>query len=190
MQIDETAIPDVLILTPRRFSDDRGYFSEVWNRETLRRDAGIDQDFVQDNHSLSRRKGTLRGLHCQTPPHAQAKLVRCGAGAVLDVAVDIRDGSPTYGQWIGVELSAEDGRQIYIPEGFLHGFVTLTPDAELLYKCSDIYARDCDVSVRYDDPSFAIDWGQEIDETLLSPKDKDAGGMAGFDNPFRMEAAT
>ena len=187
MQIDATAIADVLILTPRRFADDRGFFSEVWNRETLRREAGIDAAFVQDNQSLTRAPGTVRGLHCQTPPRAQAKLVRCGRGAVRDVAADIRKGSATYGQWVAVELSAENGRQLYIPEGFLHGFVTLTPDAELLYKCTDTYAPECDVSIRYDDPDLAIDWGVTVDAGQLSAKDRDAPTLAAFDNPFVVE---
>lgn len=188
MQVEATDIADLVILTPRRFADDRGFFSEVWNRETLRREAGIDLDFVQDNHSLSRAEGTLRGLHCQTPPHAQAKLVRCGRGAVRDVAVDIRQGSATYGRWVAVDLSVENGRQLFIPAGFLHGFLTLTPDAELLYKCSDFYAADCDVSIRFDDPQIGIEWGAAVDPALLSAKDRQAPTLAQFDNPFHLGA--
>lgn len=187
MQIEETALPGVLILTPRRFGDDRGYFSEVWNRETLRK-AGIDIDFVQDNHSLSRPVGTVRGLHYQSPPHAQDKLVRCGAGVVFDVAVDARAGSPNYGQWVGVELSAENGCQLLIPKGFLHGFVTRAPNSELLYKCSDVYAPDCDGAVRFDDPDLGIDWGIDSATAILSDKDRKAQSFADFTSPFPYKA--
>ena len=183
MKVEPTAIPDVLLLTPRRFGDDRGYFSEVWNRQTLRQH-GIDVDFVQDNHSLSRPVGTVRGLHFQSPPHAQDKLVRCGAGVIFDVAVDVRRGSPTYGQWVGVELSAENGRQLFIPKGFLHGFVTRTPNAELLYKCSDVYAPACDGAVRFDDPDLGIDWGIDPATAVLSDKDARAQSFAAFQSPF------
>lgn len=181
MQIEKTALPGVLILTPRRFGDDRGFFSEVWNRQTLIK-AGIDIDFVQDNHSLSRAVGTVRGLHYQSAPHAQDKLVRCGAGVVFDVAVDVRKGSPHYGQWLGVELSAENGRQLLIPKGFLHGFVTRTPDAELLYKCSDVYAPDCDGAVHFD--SLGIDWGVDAGRAVLSDKDRAAPRFADWQSPF------
>lgn len=183
MQIDTTSLPGVLILTPRRFGDARGWFSEVWNRRTLAAQ-GIDIDFVQDNHSLSRAAGTVRGLHFQSPPHAQAKLVRCGRGRVFDVAVDIRRGSPTFGQWAGAELSAENGRQLLIPAGFLHGFVTREPDSELLYKCSDVYAPDCDGAVRFDDPDLCIDWGIDPGSAILSDKDRAAPLFRNFATPF------
>lgn len=186
MQLEQTSIPDVLVLTPRRFGDDRGWFSEVWNRETLRK-AGIDVDFVQDNHSLSRPVGTVRGLHYQAPPHAQDKLVRCGAGRVLDVAVDVRKGSPSYGKWVAVELSAENGKQLFIPKGFLHGFATLEPNSELLYKCSDVYAPECDGSVRFDDPDIGIDWGVDLSQAILSDKDHKAQSFADFNSPFTYE---
>lgn len=187
MILEPTALPDVLILTPRRHGDARGHFSEVWNRQTLA-GLGIDIDFVQDNHSLSRQAGTVRGLHFQAPPHAQAKLVRCGAGAILDVAVDIRRGSPSYGRWVGVELSAENGRQLLIPAGFLHGFVTLRPETEVLYKCSDVYAPGCDGAVRFDDPDLGIDWGIDPAQAVLSDKDRAAQGFADFRSPFTFEA--
>lgn len=183
MQIDTTSLPGVLILTPRRFGDARGWFSEVWNRRTLAAQ-GIDIDFVQDNHSLSRAAGTVRGLHFQTPPHAQAKLVRCGRGRVFDVAVDVRKGSPTFGQWTGAELSPENGRQLLIPAGFLHGFVTREPDSELLYKCSDVYAPDCDGAVRFDDPDLGIDWGIDPGSAILSDKDRAAPLFRNFATPF------
>lgn len=188
MQVDKTDLPGVLILTPRRFGDARGWFSEVWNRKTLA-DAGIELDFVQDNHSYSRDIGTVRGLHFQSPPHAQAKLVRCGRGRVFDVAVDIRNGSPTYGRWTGVELSAENGRQLFIPEGFLHGFVTREPDSEVLYKCTGFYAPECDGAVRFDDPEIAIDWGLGPDRAVLSDKDAAAGTFRDFESPFVWEGA-
>lgn len=167
MEIIRTAIPDVLVLVPARHGDARGFFSESWNRERLAK-AGIDIDFVQDNHSLSQKTGTLRGLHFQAPPHAQAKLVRCGRGRLFDVAVDIRRGSPTYGRWVGEELSFDNGRQLLIPEGFLHGFVTREPETEVIYKCSDHYAPDADGAVRWD--SCGIDWGL-TDDPVLSQKD-------------------
>jgi dTDP-4-dehydrorhamnose 3,5-epimerase len=183
MQIEETPLPGCLILTPRRFGDARGWFSEVWNKETLAK-AGITCDFVQDNHSYSAEVGTVRGLHFQSPPHAQTKLVRCGRGHVFDVAVDIRKGSPTFGQWFGTDLSAENGRQLLIPAGFLHGFVTRAPGSELLYKCSDVYAPDCDGAVRFDDPDIGIDWGIGPDRAILSDKDRKAPWLREFNSPF------
>ncbi|MGB0661506.1 MAG: dTDP-4-dehydrorhamnose 3,5-epimerase [Mangrovicoccus sp.] len=186
MQVEETELPGVLILTPRRFGDDRGFFSEVYNKNTLAQH-GITVEFVQDNHSLSAQTGTVRGLHFQSPPHAQDKLVRVGAGRVMDVAVDIRKGSPTYGKWIGVELSAELGNQLFIPKGFLHGFSTLVPNCELLYKCSDVYAPDCDGSVRFDDPGIGIDWGVDVSNAIISEKDAKAPLLKDFDSPFVFE---
>lgn len=183
MQIEETALPGVVIITPKRFGDDRGYFSETYNLKALA-DAGITTPFVQDNQSLSRKVGTIRGLHYQRPPHAQAKLVRVLQGRILDVAVDVRKGSPSYGKWVGVELSAEDGRQLLIPAGFLHGFVTQAPDTLVFYKCSDYYAPDCDGAVRFDDPDIGIDWGIAPDEAVLSAKDAAAPPFAAFDSPF------
>lgn len=180
MQIEETALPGVLILTPRRFGDARGFFAETWNRARMA-EAGITADFVQDNHSLSARKGTLRGLHFQAPPHAQAKLVRCGRGALLDVAVDIRRGSPTEGQWVAVELSAENGRQVWIPEGFAHGFLTLRDDTEIVYKCTDYYAPEADGAVRWD--SCGVDWPLS-GTPVLSEKDAGASPLPAFRTPF------
>ena len=183
MQIEPTSLPGVLVLTPARFGDARGFFSESWSRKRLA-EAGIDIDFVQDNHSVSARAGTLRGLHFQAPPHAQAKLVRCGRGALWDVAVDIRAGSPSYGQWVGVDLTAENGRQLLIPAGFLHGFVTRTDDTEIVYKCSDYYAPDCDGAVAWD--SVGIDWGL-TEAPVLSAKDAAAPALAAFRTPFTYE---
>jgi dTDP-4-dehydrorhamnose 3,5-epimerase len=187
MQIETTALDGVFVLTPRRFGDARGFFSESWNRKTLA-DKGITLDFVQDNHSVSAAVNTVRGLHFQSPPHAQAKLVRCGQGRLFDVAVDIRRGSPTWGAWVGVELSAENGKQLLIPAGFLHGFATREPDTEIIYKCTDYYAPDCDGAVRFDDPTIGIDWGLSGDP-VLSDKDAAAPTLADFDSPFIWEAA-
>lgn len=185
MDIQETALPGVLLLTPRRFGDARGFFSESWNRRLLA-EHGIALDFVQDNHSMSAAVGTVRGLHFQAPPHAQDKLVRCGQGVLFDVAVDIRRGSPTYGQWVGYELSAENGRQLLVPKGFLHGFSTRAPNTEILYKCTDYYAPECDGAVRFDDPGIGIDWGI-AGEAVLSEKDAAAPLLADFDSPFTWE---
>lgn len=179
MNVIQTKIPGLLILEPQRFGDARGFFSESWNKARMAQ-AGIDLDFVQDNHSLSEKAGTLRGMHCQTPPHAQAKLVRCGRGRLLDVAVDVRKGSPTYGEHVAVELSFDSGRQLLVPAGFLHGFLTLEPATEIIYKCTDYYAPDCDRSVRWD--SMGIDWG--VTDPVLSDKDRDATPLARFDSPF------
>lgn len=185
MQIEQTALPDVLILTPTRHGDARGFFSESWNKARLA-EAGLTPEFVQDNHSMSAATGTLRGLHFQAPPHAQGKLVRCGRGALWDVAVDIRRGSPTYGQHVGVELSFENGKQLWVPEGFAHGFVTLMPDTEICYKCTDYYAPDADGGVRWD--SCGIDWPL-TGAPVLSDKDAKAPALAEFDSPFEWSAS-
>ena len=184
MKVRETALAGVLVLEPPRFGDNRGFFSESWNKRRMI-DGGLDVDFVQDNHSMSTETHTLRGLHFQAPPHAQAKLVRCGRGSLFDVAVDIRRGSPTYGHWVGEELSFENGRQLFIPEGFLHGFVTREPMTEIIYKCSDYYAPEADGSVLWN--SCGIDWGVGGDVTL-SPKDEQAPTLANFASPFEWKA--
>ena len=185
--IETTPLPDVFLVTPRRFGDARGFFAETWSRPRMA-EAGIDIDFVQDNHSVSEAAGTVRGLHFQTPPHAQAKLVRCGRGRLFDVAVDIRRGSPTYGKSVGVELSFENGRQLYIPAGFAHGFMTLEPGTEIVYKCSDIYAPGAEGSVRWDDPDIGIDWPLP-GAPILSEKDAAAPLLADLDSPFIWESA-
>lgn len=185
MELQKTKLSGVVILTPKRHGDARGFFAETWNRRQMLA-AGIDVDFVQDNQSLSAQTGTIRGLHFQTAPHAQIKLVRCVRGALFDVAVDIRRGSPTYGQWIGEELTPENGRQLLIPAGFAHGFVTRRPDTEIAYKCSDYYAPECDGGIRWD--SCGIDWG--FDGTpVLSAKDSTAPALADFNSPFTWKAA-
>ncbi len=186
MRFEATALPGVVLVIPRRFGDDRGFFAETWSRHAFA-EAGITQDFVQDNQSLSGSPGTVRGLHFQAPPHAQAKLVRCGRGRFLDVAVDIRRGSPSYGRWTGVELSAENGHMLFIPEGFLHGLVTRAPNTEVLYKCSARYAPEADGAVRFDDPAIGIDWGIDSAGAILSPKDAAAPLLAELPNPFVWE---
>ncbi len=183
MKIEPTALDGVVILEPRRFGDARGFFSESWSRRALA-EAGIELDFVQDNHSLSARAGTVRGLHYQSPPHAQAKLVRCGRGRLLDVAVDVRTGSRTFGRWVGVDLSFENGRQLLIPAGFLHGFATREDDTEIVYKCTDYYAPECDGAVAWDDPAIGIDWGLAGDP-ILSDKDRAAPRLGAWESPFR-----
>ncbi|MEO1548851.1 MAG: dTDP-4-dehydrorhamnose 3,5-epimerase [Pseudomonadota bacterium] len=186
MEITATALDGVQVITPKRFGDHRGFFSETWNARALA-EAGIDIAFVQDNHSFSAEQGTVRGLHYQAPPSAQDKLVRVMQGAVMDVAVDVRRGSPTYGDWVGVELTAENGKQLLVPKGFLHGFATLTPDVHVLYKCSDFYAPDCDGSVRFDDPDLGINWGIDNGAAVLSGKDAEAPAFNTFHSPFEYE---
>lgn len=183
LEIAETDLPEVKILTPRRFGDDRGWFCESWNARRMA-EAGLDIAFVQDNHSFSAKAGTVRGLHYQAPPHAQTKLVRVAAGAIRDVAVDVRRGSASYGRWVATELSAGNGRQMLVPKGFLHGFVTLLPDTHVLYKTDDHYAPDCDGAVRFDDPGLAIDWGIAPGAAVLSDKDAGAPGFSAFESPF------
>ncbi|MEM9426239.1 MAG: dTDP-4-dehydrorhamnose 3,5-epimerase [Pseudomonadota bacterium] len=184
MDVTETNLPGVYILAPVRHGDARGFFSESWNKQRMAA-AGLDFDFVQDNHSLSAEVGTLRGLHYQAPPHAQAKLVRCGRGRLYDAVVDVRVGSPTYGQSFGIELSFDNGLQLLVPEGFLHGFVTREPDTEVIYKVSDYYSAEADGAVRWD--SCGIDWGLET-PPVLSAKDADAPALSDFVSPFQWTA--
>ena len=169
MNVIPTAIPDVLILEPKIFGDARGYFFESWNRARFR-EAGIDCDFLQDNESKSR-YGVLRGLHFQKMPYTQAKLVRVISGRVLDVAVDIRRQSPTFGQHVAVELSGDDHRQLFIPRGFAHGFAVLSEEAVFAYKCDNVYMPSSEAGIRLDDPSLGIDWQVPRDKWILSEKD-------------------
>ena len=169
-------------INPKRHGDHRGFFAETYSRRKYSA-LGIDVEFVQDNHSLSREVGTLRGLHFQSPPHAQAKLVRCGRGAIFDVAVDIRQGSPTYGQWKGYELTAENGNQLYVPVGFAHGFVTLEPDSEIVYKCSDYYAPETEGTILWNDPDISIEWPTNT-APILSDKDAVAPLLSELESPF------
>lgn len=181
MKIIETAVKDVYILEPQVFGDNRGWFMESWSQKTLE-EAGLYYNFVQDNHSYSSKKGVLRGLHFQKGDDAQAKLVRCAKGAVLDVAVDMRKGSPTYKKWASVELSAENKRQFLIPRGFLHGFVTLTDEVEFLYKADNYYAPASDRGIRWNDPEIGVDWG--IESPILSEKDAKSPFLSESDIDF------
>ncbi len=182
MIVQETKLSGVLVLEPKRHGDARGFFSESWNKQTME-DAGITIEFVQDNHSLSKAKGTLRGMHYQSPPHAQTKLVRCGRGRLLDVALDIRRGSPTFGDYVAIELSFENGKQLLVPVGFLHGFLTLEDDTEIVYKCSDYYNASADSAVRWD--TLGIDWGVDHPSSV-SEKDASAVRFEEFESPFHM----
>lgn len=171
LNVEDTAIPAVKIITPNKFGDHRGFFSETWSRKAFA-EAGLDLDFVQDNQSLSSPVGTLRGLHFQSPPFAQDKLVRVTRGRILDVAVDIRASSPSFGKHVAVELSAENWKQLLVPIGFAHGFVTLEPDTEVLYKVTAPYAPENDHGLAFDDPALGIDWRLPLSDLTLSDKDR------------------
>ena len=188
MEVRELGLGGVCEIRTRRFGDDRGFFTETWNRDVFAKH-DITIDFMQDNHSLSRDRGVLRGLHLQTPPHAQDKLVRVLRGRVFDVAVDVREGSPTYGRWVSLELSAEVGNQILVPRGFAHGFLTLEPDTEVAYKVSARYAPDCDRSIAHDDPAIGIEWPIPRGDRILSDKDRDALPLEKVDTGFSYEVA-
>ena len=171
MKATETEFKGVFVLEPQVFGDARGWFMESWSQRKMH-DAGIDVQFVQDNQSFSAQKGTLRGLHYQLNPMCQAKLLRCTRGKIFDVAVDIRKGSPQYGKWVGVELSAENKKQLFIPRGFAHGFITLTDDVEVQYKADNYYAPECDGNIRWDDPDIGVEW--PLKPVILSEKDSKA----------------
>ena len=183
MQVTETAIPAVKILTPKKHGDHRGFFSEVYSRKALR-EVGIDLEFVQDNHSLSAEKGVLRGLHYQMPPMAQDKLIRVVRGAILDVAVDIRRASPTFGKHVTWTISADNWQQIFVPVGFAHGFVTLEPYTEVLYKVSAPYSPGHERGVKWNDPGLGIDWGVDEGRAILSARDKDHPPLAAAKDLF------
>lgn len=177
MEIRHVGLDGVLEITPKKFGDERGFFSEAYNAARLA-EAGINLIFVQDNHSHSAQKGVLRGLHYQLPPRAQDKLVRVVRGSIFDVAVDIRRGSPTFGQWVAVELSAGKWNQILVPKGFAHGFVTLQDDTEVIYKVTDLYSPEHDRSIRYDDPDIGVEWPWPAAELQLSEKDRAGSSLA------------
>jgi dTDP-4-dehydrorhamnose 3,5-epimerase len=181
MKIIKTDIDSVYILEPKVFGDHRGWFTESYSKRKFE-ELGIDILFVQDNHSFSAQKGTLRGLHFQINPKAQTKLVRCTKGKILDVAVDLRKGSPTYKKWVAVELTDENKKQLLIPKGFAHGFLSLTDDVEVQYKVDEYYAPDCDRSIRFDDPEIGVDWG--IRNPILSEKDVKAPLLKDSDSNF------
>lgn len=186
IKCSDQAVARVTLITPPRFDDERGWFQETYTRRSATA-KGIDLEFIQDNHSLSRRVGTLRGLHLQTPPYAQAKLVRCVRGRIQDVVVDVRKGSPTFGRWLATELSAETGSQIFVPVGFAHGFVTLEPDCEVLYKVTAYHAPECDTGIRFDDPELGVRWALPAGELVLSPKDRLLPLLSDFDSPFEYD---
>ncbi|WP_298936937.1 dTDP-4-dehydrorhamnose 3,5-epimerase [uncultured Ruegeria sp.] len=189
MEFTSLSTPEVKLIAPRRFGDHRGFFEETYNCDQFLA-AGIETIFVQDNHSLSSEIGTVRGLHFQAPPRAQVKLVRCGRGRLFDVVVDIRKGSPTFGQWVGAELSFENGLMLLVPAGFAHGFMTLEPDTEIVYKCSDTYAPETEGALRWDDPEVGIDWPLKEIEKKLSDKDLIAPLLSELDTPFTFEDVT
>ena len=181
MKLNETAIEGVYEIEPKVFGDNRGWFYESYSKEKLE-NLGIKADFVQDNRSFSAAKGTLRGLHCQTNPKAQSKLITCLQGSILDVAVDIRKGSPTYMKWVAVELNAENKKMLFIPKGCLHGFVTLTENVEVSYKVDEYYSPENDRSVCFCDPEIGVEWG--IENPVLSEKDKNAPLLKNSDVSF------
>lgn len=183
MDVVALDIPEVKILTPKKHGDHRGFFSETYNRQGLA-DIGVTLDFVQDNQSLSATKGTVRGLHFQTPPFAQDKLLRVLRGAVFDVVVDLRRGSPTYGRHVSAVLSAQNWSQILAPAGFAHGFMTLEPDTEVLYKVTNFYAPEHDKGILWNDPDLGIDWPLPEAEAVLSDKDMKQPRLADFESPF------
>jgi dTDP-4-dehydrorhamnose 3,5-epimerase len=186
MQAEELALPGVFLFTPKRYGDDRGFFSETFNHRAF--EAHVPGfAFVQDNHSLSRDVGVVRGLHFQTPPHAQGKLVRVTQGKVLDVVVDIRVGSPTYGEHVAVELSSENWQQLWMPPGMAHAFCTLEPNTEFCYKVTDYYAPDSDAGIAFDDPDLGIDWPIDTKKAILSDKDRNLPKLKDFASPFRFE---
>jgi dTDP-4-dehydrorhamnose 3,5-epimerase len=177
-------VASVQLISPRRFGDDRGWFTETYNSEKYAR-IGLDVQFRQDNHSYSRSPWVLRGLHFQTPPHGQDKLVRCIRGRIWDVAVDVRRGSPTHGRWVAAELSADNGRQLFVPVGFAHGFLTLEPDTEVEYKVSALYAPECDGGLIWNDPTLNVAWPLgDGAAPVLSDKDTRLPTLADFDSPF------
>lgn len=179
--VEDTKLEGVKIVTPKVFGDHRGWFMETYSERDLK-EAGIDAHFVQDNRSYSAKKGVIRGLHFQRQPHTQAKLLTCLRGRILDVAVDLRKASPTYKQWIAVELTEENKKQLFIPKGFAHGFVTLTDNVEIMYKCDDFYAPETDGGIRFDDPDIGVDWG--ISDPILSEKDQNAPYLRELDLDF------
>ena len=183
MKFERMAIPEVVLFTPARFGDERGFFSETWTAKAMV-DAGIDLPFVQDNHSMSQPRGVLRGLHCQLAPHEQGKLVRCVKGAIWDVAIDARRGSRTFGRHVFAELSAANWQQLWVPPGFLHGFVTLEPDSEVIYKTTGYYDKNSERAVMWNDPDLAIPW--PVTDVTLSEKDKVAPAWADMTDWFRL----
>ena len=173
---------ELILIKPTRHKDERGFFSETYSQRRYKK-LGVNVSFLQDNHSFSWEVGTLRGLHFQAPPAAQGKLVHCGKGAIFDVAVDIRKGSPTFGHWQGYELTEENGHQLYVPVGFAHGFLTLKPESEIVYKCTNYYAPQAEESIKWDDPSIGIEWPLS-ENIILNERDTIAPPLKDFKTPF------
>jgi dTDP-4-dehydrorhamnose 3,5-epimerase len=184
MEIEDTSIPDVRLLKARYFTDHRGYFVETYNKRAAQ-ELGLNCDFVQDNQSLSIKRGTVRALHFQTPPKAQSKLIRVARGSIYDVAVDLRSGSPTYGRWTAMTLTAQSGGQLFLPRGFAHGFCTLEPDTEVAYKVDEYYAPELEQGILWNDPTLAIEWPVAPADAVLSKKDRALGSFAEFVTPFK-----
>jgi len=186
MQIQHLAIDGLILVTPTKRLDARGFFSEIYRRESFQA-AGISTEFVQDNHVFSVQCGVLRGMHFQTPPHAQGKLVRCTRGTILDVAIDIRKGSPTFGRHVAVELSASNWKQLWIPPGFAHGYLTLEANAEVIYKVTDYWAPQCERGLAWNDPEVGIDWGIPEGQLTLAEKDRSNPRLSELELVFRFE---
>ena len=184
MQIERLDIEDILLVTPARRRDQRGFFSETYRKDVLTAE-GVSAEFIQENHVYSAERGVLRGLHFQIPPRAQGKLVRCTRGAILDVGVDIRQGSPTYGRHVAVELSTANWRQLWVPPGFAHGYVTLEPDCEVIYQVTDYWAPDCERGIAWDDPSLGIDWRLSPTNLVLADKDRKHPRLADVEPTFQ-----
>jgi dTDP-4-dehydrorhamnose 3,5-epimerase len=186
MQIQHLAIDGVILITPTKRLDARGFFSEIYRTETFQA-AGISTEFVQDNHVFSAQSGVLRGMHFQTPPHVQGKLVRCIRGTILDVAIDIRKGSPTFGRHVAVELSASNWKQLWIPPGFAHGYLTLEANSEVIYKVTDYWAPECEKGLAWNDPGVGIDWGMPEGQLTLAEKDRNNPRLNELEFVFRFE---
>jgi dTDP-4-dehydrorhamnose 3,5-epimerase len=184
MKITPMAIPEVRLITPARHGDERGWFSETFRQSALDEAGFTGGSFVQDNHVRSTKRGILRGLHFQRPPHDQDKLLRCVRGAIFDVAVDIRKGSPTFGQWVGVELSADNARQLLVPKGFAHAYCTLSEECEVLYKVTDYYAPHAEGALRWNDPAMGIDWPIPVTEVSTNNRDAAAPLLVDLETPF------
>jgi dTDP-4-dehydrorhamnose 3,5-epimerase len=185
LDVSNLELPELAVVVPRRFGDSRGYFEETYNKRTFD-EAGIRAEFVQDNQSLSEKRGTIRGLHFQTPPHAQAKLIRVLAGSIFDVAVDLRRDSARYGRWAGLTLSAANGKQLFVPKGFGHGFCTLEPNTIVAYKVDAFYSGPHDGGLRFDDPEIGIAWPVASHEITVSEKDRNLPLLSSFESPFTM----
>jgi dTDP-4-dehydrorhamnose 3,5-epimerase len=186
MQIERFKIEDILAILPAKHGDHRGFFSETYRKSFLVSE-GVNADFVQDNHVFSAERGVLRGLHFQVPPHAQGKLVRCVRGAILDVSVDIRKGSPTYGHHVAIELSAVNWKQLWVPPGFAHGYLTLVTNCEVIYKVTDYYAPDCERGIAWDDPGLGVDWPFSSADFILADRDRLNPRLADVEPAFQFE---